>query len=151
MSQCYGCILSVFVQRHKDRVVHCSRKKREIRFYMLFVIGKLSFISFFICLIFIRLISATPGHHQGAWETTDGTDDWATFCGNSLWLEFGCFLGTSLLHLKEMVKLLPGEWYDAEVEDDGIARLLPILVYILLVFLLSHFVFHVQSHCCRQH
>ncbi len=60
------------------------------------------------------------------------------------------FLGTSLLHLKEMGKLLPGEWYDAEVEDDGIARLLPILVYILLVFLLSHFIFHVQSHYCRQ-
>jgi hypothetical protein len=44
--------------------------------------------------------------------------------------------------LKEMGKLLPAEWYDAEVEDDGIARLLPI--YILLVFQLSHCVFHVE-------
>jgi hypothetical protein len=100
---------------------------------MLLFIGKLFCLSFDIYLFFNRRISPTTGHHQGAWETTDGTDEWATFCGNSLWLEFGCFLGTSLLHLKEMGKLLPAEWYDAEVEDDGIARLLPI--YILLVFL----------------
>ncbi len=60
--------------------------------------------------------------NQGAWDTGDGTDSWAKYCGNLLWLEFGCFLGTSLLQLRNMGKLLPGEWYDAEVEDDGIAR-----------------------------
>jgi hypothetical protein len=109
---------------------------------MLLFIGKLSCLSFDIYLFVNRRISPTTGHHQGAWETTDGTDEWATFCGNSLWLEFGCFLGTSLLHLKEMGKLLPAEWYDAEVEDDGIARLLQI--YIILVFQLSHFLIHVQ-------
>ncbi len=62
------------------------------------------------------------GHHQGAWDTPEGTDEWARYCGSSIWLEFGCFLGTSLLHLRDMGKLLPSEWYDAEVEDDGIAR-----------------------------
>ncbi len=62
------------------------------------------------------------GHHQGARDTPEGTDEWAKFCGSSVWLEFGCFLGTSLLHLRDMGKLLPSEWYDAEVEDDSIAR-----------------------------
>jgi hypothetical protein len=109
---------------------------------MLLVIVKLSCLSFNIYLFLNRRISPTIGHHQGAWETTDGTDEWATFWGNYLWLELGCFLGTSLLHLTKMGKLLPAEWYDAEVEDDGIARLLPI--YILLVYQLSHFVSHVQ-------
>ncbi len=36
--------------------------------------------------------------------------------------KFGCFLGTSLLHLRDMVKLLPCEWYDTEVENDGHAK-----------------------------
>jgi hypothetical protein len=83
--------------------------------------------------------NSKSGHHQGSFDTSDGsclflfitfyprlnvtfcllgTDEFAKYCRVFLWVELGCFIGETE-DLKNYGKLLPSEWYTVDTGFDA--------------------------------
>ena len=58
--------------------------------------------------------NSRSGHHEGTFETAEGTDYYMKFCGGCQWVMLGCFVGYSLPDMRALGKLLPDEWYDVD-------------------------------------
>ncbi len=58
--------------------------------------------------------NSRSGHHEGTFDTAEGTDYYMKFCGGCQWVMLGCFVGYSLPDMRALGKLLPDEWYDVD-------------------------------------
>jgi hypothetical protein len=59
--------------------------------------------------------NSRSGHHEGTFETAEGTDYYMKFCGGCQWVMLGCFfVGYTLPDMRALGKLLPGEWYGVD-------------------------------------
>ena len=96
--------------------------------------------------------NSRSGHHEGTFETAEGTDYYMKFCGGCQWVMLGCFVGYTLPDMRALGKLLPDEWYDVDTgSSQPPGTVIPFPLYYYSLFPIPCYCYIVTFTFCLLH